>query len=384
MIWQLQGFDRVEFIQRYWQKKPCLMRQAFSGFESLVSPEELAGLACEEGVHSRLVIEKDAETPWQLSYGPFSEDDFRSLPDSHYSLLVSECEKWIPELAELLDEFRFIPSWRIDDLMVSYAPVGGSVGPHSDEYDVFLLQAQGHRKWQYTNSRVEDPPLIAGLELAIMQDFSADQEVVLAPGDMLYLPAGIAHHGIALDPCLTCSIGFRAATAVEVLESFILEVDRQNLGSQRYSDAELEDNRHFAEITDTEIDRFKTMVLSLLDAPRQLWVDTAGKLLSDSVIDNFSPEQPPARLDDLFQFDWVINPETRMLYHCGNSSISFYCNGQSWELPNSDQVIAVVQALCEHRVLAASTIEACRPLPALSRLLLELVNNGAIVQADQE
>lgn len=383
MIWQLQGFDRVEFIQQYWQKKPCLMRQAFANIQSPVSPEELAGLACEEGVHSRLVIEKDAETPWQLSYGPFSEDEFRSLPASHYSLLVSECEKWIPELAELLDEFRFIPSWRIDDLMVSYAPLGGSVGPHSDEYDVFLLQAQGHRKWQYTNSRVENPTLLAGLDLAIMQDFTADQEAVLAPGDMLYLPPGIAHHGVALDPCLTYSIGFRAATAVEVLESFILEADRRNLGSQRYCDRELEVNRHFAEITDTEVDRFKNLALSLLDAPRQLWVDTAGKLLSDSVINDFSPEQPPARLDELFQFDWLINPETKMLYHRGNSSISFYCNGQSWELPNSDQVIAVIQALCEHRVLAASTLEACGLQPALSKLLIELVNNGAIVRADQ-
>ena len=381
MIWQLQGFDRVEFIQRYWQKKPCLMRQAFASLQLPVSAEELAGLACEEGVHSRLVIEKDAETPWQLSYGPFSEDDFRSLPESHYSLLVSECEKWIPEFAGLLDEFRFVPCWRIDDLMVSYAPVGGSVGPHSDEYDVFLLQVQGHRKWQYTDNRVENPALIAGLDLAIMQDFNPDQEVELAPGDMLYLPPGIAHHGVALDPCLTCSIGFRAATAVEVLESFILEADRQELGSQRYADAELEVNRHFAEITDAEIERFKALVLSLLDAPRQLWIDSVGKLLSDTVIDDFSPGQSPARLDELLAFDWIINLDTKMLYHRGDSSISFYCNGQCWQLPNSDPVIAVVQALCEHRVLKAATIEACGSQQVLSRLLLDLVNNGAIVQA---
>jgi 50S ribosomal protein L16 3-hydroxylase len=201
---------------------------------------------------------------------------------------------------------------------------------------------------------------------------------------MLYLPPGTAHHGVALDPCLTCSIGFRAATAVEVLESFILEADRANLGSQRYADAELEVNRHFAEITDTEIDRLKTLALSLLDAPRQLWVDTAGKLLSDTVMDDISPEQSTARLDELLPFDWIINPETKMLYHRGNSSISFYCNGQCWQLPNSDQVIAVVQALCEHRVLAASTIESCGSQQVLSRLLLDLVNNGAMVQAVEE
>jgi 50S ribosomal protein L16 3-hydroxylase len=384
MIWQLQGFDKVEFIQQYWQKKPCLVRQAFADPQSPVSAEELAGLACEEGVHSRLVIEKDAESPWQLSYGPFSEDDFRSLPESHYSLLVSECEKWIPEFAELLDEFRFIPSWRIDDLMLSYAPVDGSVGPHCDEYDVFLLQLQGHRRWQYTDKRVENPALIADLDLAIMREFKPDQEVELTPGDMLYLPPGIAHHGVALDPCLTCSIGFRAVTAVEVLESLILEADRANLGSQRYSDAELETYRHFAEITDTEIERLKTLARSLLDAPRQLWIDAVGKLLSDTVIDDTSPAQSPARLDELLAFDWVINPETKMLYHRGPSSVSFYCNGQCWQLPNSDLVIALVQALCEHRVLAASSIEAFGSQQALSQLLLDLVSNGAIVQDSAE
>ena len=147
---KLQGLDTAEFVSRYWQKKPCLLRGALAGFESPVTPEELAGLACEEGVHCRLVIEDGGEKPWQLRYGPFVEQDFLDLPDTRYSLLVSECEKWLPELGDLLDCFRFIPDWRIDDLMISYAPEGGSVGPHVDEYDVFLIQAMGRRptrKW---------------------------------------------------------------------------------------------------------------------------------------------------------------------------------------------------------------------------------------------
>jgi 50S ribosomal protein L16 3-hydroxylase len=137
-----------EFVQQYWQKKPCLLRNALPNFESAISPEELAGLACEEDVHCRLVFEGSDNKPWAVRYGPFEEQDFLDLPESNYSLLVSECEKWLPELNDLLDQFRFIPDWRIDDLMISYAPEGGSVGPHVDQYDVFLLQALGTRRWQ--------------------------------------------------------------------------------------------------------------------------------------------------------------------------------------------------------------------------------------------
>jgi len=383
MSWHLQGFDSKEFIHQYWQKKPCLIRQAFDGFESPISPEELAGLACEDDVHSRLVIESGAETPWKLSYGPFTEDDFLSLPETHYSLLVSECEKWIPEFAELLDQFHFIPSWRIDDLMVSYAPEGGSVGPHIDEYDVFLLQSYGRRKWQFSDNRVDNPPLIQGLELAIMQKFRADQEAILEPGDMLYLPPGIAHHGVALEPCMTCSIGFRAPTSTEILESFVLETDRQNLGSKRYSDIELETDRFHAEITSIEIDHIKQMVISLLQQPRSVWVDTAGKLLSDSAVIDTNPEQHPARFDDFFESEWMINPDSKMLYHLSSDSLRFYCNGRCYELPNSRLAIDTVQKLCNRENLVVSTLEACREDASLSSLLLELANTAAIVRIDE-
>ena len=383
MSWHLQGFDSKEFIQQYWQKKPCLIRQAFDSFQSPISPEELAGLACEEDVHSRLVIESSAETPWKLSYGPFTENDFLSLPESHYSLLVSECEKWIPEFTELLDQFHFIPSWRIDDLMVSYAPEGGSVGPHSDEYDVFLLQSYGRRKWQFSDNRVDNPRLIQGLDLAIMQDFKADQEAILEPGDMLYLPPGIAHHGVALEPCMTCSIGFRAPTTTEIMESFVLETDRQNLGNKRYSDIELETDRFHAEITSIEIDHIKQMVISSLEQPRSFWVDTAGKLLSDSAVVGINPEQCPARFDDFFKSEWMINPDSRMLYHLSSDSLRYYCNGHCYELPRSDLAIDTLQKLCNRGNLAVSTLEACRGNESLTGLLLELANTATIVRIDE-
>jgi 50S ribosomal protein L16 3-hydroxylase len=383
MKWQLQGFDRSEFIQQYWQKKPCLIRQAIPGFQSPISPEELAGLACEEEVHSRLIIEKDAHTPWELSYGPFQEEVFLALPETHYSLLVSECEKWIPELTGLIEQFRFIPDWRIDDLMVSYAPPGGSVGPHSDEYDVFLLQAQGNRKWQYTDDRVENPALIPGLDLAIMQNFKCDQEEILLPGDMLYLPPGIAHHGVAVDACLTFSIGFRAPTAIEVLESFVLEVSRQDSASKRYSDPDLETNRHFAEITQSEIDRFKAMILSLMDQPESLWVDSVGKLLSDSLVADDDADSHPARPHSLFNNNWVVNSDSRMLYRRGDSDITFYCNGRGYKLPNTKLVIEAIQNLCELRFLSATSIDAYRPQKLLIAMLSDLEKSGVLLSAEE-
>ena len=384
MSWQLQGFDSFEFIQQYWQKKPCLIRQAIPGFQSPLTPEELAGLACEEEIHSRLVIEKGAEQSWSVSYGPFKEEDFLSLPATHYSLLVSECEKWIPEFADLLDQFRFIPDWRIDDLMVSYAPPGGSVGPHSDEYDVFLLQAQGSRRWLYSDERVNRPALIPDIDLAIMQDFEADQEAVLLPGDILYLPPGIAHHGVAVDSCMTISIGFRAPTAIEVFESFALEAGRQKFTSKRYSDPDLETNRHFSEITQAEIDRFKTMILSVIDQPESVWIDSVGKHLSDCSFVADDVDNPPSTLvTELFNSNWMVNSESKMLYHRSDTDIAFYCNGRSYLLPYSDSIIELIQNLCDLRFVSADTIKACRAHKPLIDMLFMLTTSGVLMPVEE-
>lgn len=199
----------ADFLRDYWQKKPVLIRQAIPGFESPLSPEELAGLACEDDVPARLILESADTRPWALRHGPFTEDDFTSLPEAGYSLLITDCEKLIPDLMSLVEQFRFVPDWRIDDLMISYAPPGGSVGAHIDEYDVFLLQGLGRRKWM-----IEYPPknsdFVPDLDIRLLEAFEPTEEWVLEPGDMLYLPPGVPHHGVAVDHCMTYSIGFRA------------------------------------------------------------------------------------------------------------------------------------------------------------------------------
>lgn len=378
--WQILGMDSREFVQRYWQKKPCVLRNAIPDFESIISPQELAGLACEEDVHCRLVIEKGGEHPWQLRYGPFEEQDFLDLPESHYSLLVSECEKWIPELADLVDQFRFIPDWRIDDLMISYAPAGGSVGAHVDQYDVFLLQALGSRRWQYNESRSRDAPVIEGLELAILQEFTPEQEVVLNPGDILYLPPGLAHHGVALEPCMTYSIGFRAPTAANALESLLLEYENSGVEVERYQDAELEIDRHPSEITDTEIARLRTMATAMLDESPDLWRHAIGKMLSDSAVAApDAADEQAIHVSDLQAQDWFRHPETRIFYHQSVDRIEVYYNATMHELPTIPGLLEQLQKLCENREWSVELIRESIEFEPLKALLLELAEKNAIL-----
>ena len=192
-----------EFLQQYWQKRPLLIRDALPEYESPISQDELAGLSLETEVASRIVEESGADGPWSVQHGPFEEDDFQDMPEKDWTLLVQGVDLWVPEVKELLKRFDFLPAWRLDDIMISYACEGGSVGPHFDQYDVFLLQVEGQRCWQVGEECGAGTPLLEGAELQIIEDFQPVQEWVLNPGDMLYLPPGVGHWGVAESECLT-------------------------------------------------------------------------------------------------------------------------------------------------------------------------------------
>jgi 50S ribosomal protein L16 3-hydroxylase len=222
------ALTRQQFLERHWQRDPIMFRAALPGFRSPISADELAGLACEEEVESRLVQGRVGSS-WRLEHGPFDAARFAELPEQDWTLLVQDVEKWVPELAPLLEPFRFIPDWRIDDIMISYAAPGGSVGPHTDQYDVFLLQAQGRRRWQLSENF--DPTLRADADLKILQTFHPEQEFIAEPGDILYLPPNVAHFGVALDEALTFSIGFRAPDQRELVRALAEEmVERADSG----------------------------------------------------------------------------------------------------------------------------------------------------------
>ena len=257
----LGDLSAEDFLREYWQKKPLLVRDALPGFQSPISPDELAGLALEEEVESRIVVEAGA-SPWELMCGPFTERQFEQLPESHWTLLVQGVDLWVPEAAHLLEHFHFLPSWRLDDIMVSYAPVGGSVGPHFDFYDVFLIQAQGQRHWQIGQLCDQQTSILSETSLRILKEFTKTDEWVLNPGDMLYLPPQIAHFGIAENDCLTYSVGFRAPTLAEILGDLATELMAQG-NSTYYRDPPLKPEMAGEHIDPLFIEQIQGMLTKL-------------------------------------------------------------------------------------------------------------------------
>lgn len=211
----LNGLSTEEFLRDYWQKKPLLCRGALKGYESPLDRDELGGLALESEVESRIVETKG----WALRRGPFEASVFDALGDRDWTLLVQDLDQHVPETAELLSLLDFLPSWRVDDVMASFAAIGGSVGPHYDQYDVFLLQVEGERRWQI--SEHYDPAQLEDSELCILRNFKAEAEWTLGPGDLLYLPPGVAHYGVAVSPCVTYSLGCRAPSVSEIVRHLV-------------------------------------------------------------------------------------------------------------------------------------------------------------------
>ncbi|MFO8044432.1 MAG: cupin domain-containing protein [Halomonas sp.] len=295
----LGGLTATEFLGDYWQQKPLLIRGAFPDFESPLDPDELAGLACEEGIESRLVEEHGKGGPWQVSHGPFDERTFARLPERDWTLLVQAVDHYVPEVAELLEAFDFLPRWRRDDIMVSYAPTGGSVGPHVDQYDVFLLQGSGQRRWQLGGKVADDAPILDGIDLRILAHFAVedDDDWVLEPGDMLYLPPGWSHHGVSQsDDCLTLSVGFRAPSADEAITSYADYLGEQLPSSRRYADAGMAPVSDPGEIDDDAVERMRGLILETLDDPAQL-AQWFGRVMTqpkyaDQLVASDQPTEP--------------------------------------------------------------------------------------------
>ena len=232
-------------MRDYWQKRPLLVRNALPGFNGLLTRDELMALACDEDAQSRLVVQKSGK--WHLKHGPLSDQDLAKLPKKHWTLLVQDVNHFFASARDLLAKFRFIPHARLDDLMVSYAPKGGGIGPHFDSYDVFLLQGMGSRRWQI--SAQQDDEFIADAPLRILKNFQPEQEWVLNPGDMLYLPPKYAHNGIAEDDCMTYSIGFRAPSHQELITQFLVHLQDNLVTDGWYSDPDLHMQSHPSRIS---------------------------------------------------------------------------------------------------------------------------------------
>jgi 50S ribosomal protein L16 3-hydroxylase len=249
------GMAPARFLRDFWQKRPLLIRAAFPDFEAPLAPEDLAGLACEEAALSRLIRHDRASDTWSVQTGPFAESEFPGLPPQDWTLLVQDVEKWDPDVAALLPAFDFLPRWRIDDIMVSFAAPGGSVGAHVDQYDVFLLQGLGRRRWQIDAGPSPSLAFRDDVELKLLREFHPTHEWTLEPGDMLYLPPGVPHHGVALDACLTLSVGMRAPSQGELLVDFAEHLAANLPETQRYADPDLTPAKLGGEIDAGALDR---------------------------------------------------------------------------------------------------------------------------------
>lgn len=236
----LGGLTARAFLRDHWQKRPLLVRGAIPGFAGLVDHRALIDAACRDEVESRLVIRRRAR--WDVRHGPFRRRDFLALPARNWSLLVQGVNEFLPAADALMREFSFLPLARLDNVMVSLAQPGGGVGPHFDSYDVFLLQGRGRRRWRV--SAQTDLDLVPDAPLKLLQRFVPDEEWVLEPGDMLYLPPHYAHDGIALDECITCSIGFRAPSAQDLAQAFLDHLRDTLEIPGRYQDPDLGPQRN--------------------------------------------------------------------------------------------------------------------------------------------
>lgn len=339
------GMTPERFLRDYWQKKPLLIRNAFPGYETPLQPEDLAGLACEEAALSRIVMHDRGNDRWTLRHGPFDEAEFPGMPHQDWTLLVQDVDKWDADVAGLLGAFAFLPSWRIDDIMVSFAAPGGSVGAHVDQYDVFLLQAQGHRRWQI--DATANPPLEFrhDVELKLLREFNPSHEWVLGPGDMLYLPPGVPHHGVAEDACLTFSVGMRAPSAAELLGDFVDTLAADADEALRYGDPDLVPAADPSEIDTAAMNRaVAALNLLRMNDPDRLG-DWFGRFIT--VYRAAGEVHPGAETRSRIEIEWDLqhgatlrrHPWSRMAWrraHREGDPARLFVSGQDHALPADD------------------------------------------------
>lgn len=341
-------------MREAWQRKPLLIRNAIAGFRSPVDRDRLFALARDPDTESRLIEHRSGR--WQLRHGPFAR--LPSVRRAGWTVLVQGVDGLDDDAHALLQRFRFVPDARLDDLMVSYATDGGGVGPHVDSYDVFLLQAHGRRRWRI--SRQRDLALVEGVPLRVLANFRPTAEYVLGPGDMLYLPPGVAHEGTAIGECITCSIGFRAPEHRELLEPLLVDFAEHAAPAGRYADRGLAPTRQPAALPTAMVDALHAR----LTARRPRRGDTTRFLLgwltepkAQVVFERPRPSSVAAFSHAAAQRGVALDRRTRLLYRGARVGI----NGEVSAVPSSQR--RALRRLGDLRRLAPADIDA--PLAAL-------------------
>lgn len=274
------GMPPARFLREYWQKRPLLIRGAFATKNDWIAPNDLAGLACEELALSRIVHHDPKRDRWTVRHGPFAEKDFAALPKTDWTLLVQDVDKWDMDVAKILDAFSFLPSWRVDDVMVSYAEDRGGVGAHVDQYDVFLIQGVGRRRWRIDAQKTSGHEFRDDVELRLLREFAPTHDWTLEPGDVLYLPPGIAHEGTAVGKCMTFSVGMRAPSNAELLLDFAEFLAEPMRDEMRYTDADVEPSGDPGEITDFALERARASMPQFANVDKSTFTRWFGEFIT--------------------------------------------------------------------------------------------------------
>ncbi|RZF94273.1 cupin domain-containing protein [Pseudoalteromonas sp. CO302Y] len=372
----INSLTQEQFLAEYWQKKPLLIKQGFTDFTDPIEPEELAGLAMEESIESRIVTNHSDN--WQAYHGPF--EDFSLLTEQHSTLLVQAVDHWHNDAAQLLEPFRFIPNWRIDDLMISYSTPGGGVGPHLDQYDVFIIQGEGKRHWRVGMPDANLKQFAQNKSLLQVEQFPAVIDCVLEPGDILYIPPGCPHEGYAVENALNYSVGFRAPNQRDLLSQFADHLIDTELGNQRYGDAELKLRSSKGKLDQTEAEKVKQLMIAAIndDAVFKTWLGNSMSQPKHEM--DLAPLEEPYTLDDVND---LLNDEdvvferlggTRAIYQIIDEQVLLSINGVNY-MHDLDE-LELIKKLTDQTYLTATDINSSKNNHIFLKTFTTLLNEG--------
>ena len=370
----LNQMSQNEFLTEYWQKKPVVIKQGFKNFIDPISPDEFAGLAMEETVESRLVYKKGEE--WQAEFGPFEQ--YEHLGEKDWSLVIQALDNFSEEAAEIIEPFRFIPHWRLDDLMASFATAGGGVGPHVDNYDVFICQGSGKRHWRVGDNTKQNE-VIAHEALLHVEAFEAIIDVELEPGDILYIPPGFPHEGIALEPSMSFSVGFRANSTVSLLSALADHLIDNELGTDLLQDADRQAITHSGEITNSDYQSIKSQLSNLLEN-EAVFKGFVGKFLTNAKheLDLMPSEEPFARdeVSELLTIHGIKRLGGLRAFYFEDTINEgvFYINGEQQNC--SADIVPVIKLLCDQSILSPDELEPWCDNEQFLSLMITLLDQG--------
>lgn len=328
----LGGITAEQFLSEYWQKKPLLVRNAMPEIASLLEPNDVMELALEEHVTARLIKQKDRDpNQWNVKSSPLLKADFQKMPKL-WTLLVQAVDHYSFDLSALWKKFPFIPQWRRDDIMVSYAPQGGSVGKHFDFYDVFLVQGHGHRRWQLGQMCDAETAFVPGQPLKLLPEIEVNFDEVLAPGDLLYVPPGLAHYGVAEDDCLTYSFGFRMPNISDMMDRVGDKFSENETLRNPLLDIIRDQVAAIGEVSSNELEYLKEHIMQQLHNSNVL-EDAIMSLMSEPKYPENLPEAEEIGTGDLEEaldqgYSLMLEPASRLLYTETDGDVLFWANGE--------------------------------------------------------